>query len=52
MIVDAAANIEVTRGAIACGKFLNAGQTCIAPDYVLVARDRPRSSSADRPRHP
>ena len=25
---------------IAFGKFTNAGQTCIAPDYVLVPRDR------------
>ena len=25
---------------IAYGKFLNAGQTCIAPDYALVPRDR------------
>lgn len=26
--------------AIAFGKLMNAGQTCIAPDYVLVPRDR------------
>lgn len=25
---------------VAAGKFLNAGQTCIAPDYVLMQRDR------------
>ncbi len=25
---------------IAAGKFFNAGQTCIAPDYVLTPRDR------------
>lgn len=25
---------------IAFGKFINAGQTCIAPDYVLVSRER------------
>ena len=25
---------------IAAGKFLNAGQTCIAPDYVLIPRQR------------
>jgi aldehyde dehydrogenase (NAD+) len=40
VIVDAAANIEVAARRIAFGKFLNAGQTCIAPDYVLVARPR------------
>ncbi len=28
--------IEVAAERIAAGKFLNAGQTCIAPDYVLV----------------
>jgi aldehyde dehydrogenase (NAD+) len=35
-IVDASANLEVAARRIAWGKFLNAGQTCIAPDYVLV----------------
>jgi aldehyde dehydrogenase (NAD+) len=35
-IVDASADIEVAARRIAWGKFLNAGQTCIAPDYVLV----------------
>jgi aldehyde dehydrogenase (NAD+) len=37
-IVDASANLEVAARRIAWGKFLNAGQTCIAPDYVLVAK--------------
>jgi aldehyde dehydrogenase (NAD+) len=40
VIVDDTADIEVAARRIAFGKFLNAGQTCIAPDYVLVARDR------------
>ena len=35
-IVDRTADIPVTARRIAWGKFLNAGQTCIAPDYVLV----------------
>ncbi|MCU1396268.1 MAG: NAD-dependent aldehyde dehydrogenase [Ilumatobacteraceae bacterium] len=35
-IVTADADIEVTARRIAWGKFLNAGQTCVAPDYVLV----------------
>jgi aldehyde dehydrogenase (NAD+) len=39
-IVDASANLEVAARRIAWGKFLNAGQTCVAPDYVLVARDQ------------
>jgi len=30
------ANLKVTAHRIAWGKFTNAGQTCIAPDYVLV----------------
>lgn len=37
-IVAADADVEVTARRIAWGKFVNAGQTCIAPDYVLVAR--------------
>jgi len=35
-IVDDDYNIDVTARRIAWGKFLNAGQVCIAPDYVLV----------------
>lgn len=35
-IVDASANIKDAAKRIAFGKFLNNGQTCIAPDYVLV----------------
>ena len=35
-IVSRNANIAVAGKRIAWGKFLNAGQTCIAPDYVLV----------------
>lgn len=35
-IVDESANIKVSARRIIWGKKLNAGQTCIAPDYVLV----------------
>ncbi|OKH35894.1 aldehyde dehydrogenase family protein [[Phormidium ambiguum] IAM M-71] len=35
-IIDSDINIEYTARRIAWGKFLNAGQTCIAPDYLLV----------------
>ncbi|MET4388354.1 coniferyl-aldehyde dehydrogenase [Bradyrhizobium sp. F1.4.3] len=35
-IVDASAELEEAAERIAYGKLLNAGQTCIAPDYVLV----------------
>jgi len=37
-IIDDDINIEVTAKRIAWGKFLNAGQTCIAPDYLLVKK--------------
>ena len=37
-IVAADANLEVAAKRIAWAKFLNAGQTCVAPDYVLVDR--------------
>lgn len=35
-IVDADVNIEVAAKRIIWGKFVNAGQTCIAPDYLLL----------------
>jgi aldehyde dehydrogenase (NAD+) len=35
-IVDGTTPIEKTARRIVWGKFLNCGQTCIAPDYVLV----------------
>ena len=37
-IVSRNANVKVAAKRIAWGKFVNAGQTCIAPDYVLVER--------------
>ena len=35
-IVAASANLEVAARRIVWGKFLNAGQTCVAPEYILV----------------
>lgn len=35
-IIEKDANIAVAARRVVLGKFLNAGQTCIAPDYVLV----------------
>ncbi len=35
-IVDASANLDYAARKIAWSKFVNAGQTCVAPDYVLV----------------
>jgi len=39
-IVEADANLPVAARRIAWGKWVNAGQTCIAPDYVLVHESR------------
>jgi aldehyde dehydrogenase (NAD+) len=41
-IVDRDVDLEVAARRIAWGKFLNAGQTCVAPDYVLVHESRER----------
>ena len=38
-IIDRTANIAVAARRIAWGKTLNSGQTCIAPDYILIHRD-------------
>ena len=34
------ANIDVAANRIMWGKCLNAGQTCIAPDYILCQREK------------
>lgn len=39
VIVDRSANLSIAAKRIIWGKLLNAGQTCIAPDYVLVHED-------------
>ncbi|MCF8381660.1 MAG: aldehyde dehydrogenase [Bacteroidales bacterium] len=36
VVVDETANIELAARRLTWGKFLNGGQTCIAPDYLLV----------------
>jgi aldehyde dehydrogenase (NAD+) len=38
-LIDKSANLEVAASRIAWGKWINAGQTCVAPDHVLVHRD-------------
>ncbi|MBO1627865.1 aldehyde dehydrogenase [Bacillus arachidis] len=35
-IVDETANLDIAAKRIIWGKFINAGQSCIAPDYVIV----------------
>ncbi len=37
-VIDAGADIPAAARAIIAGKLMNAGQTCVAPDYVLVPR--------------
>ena len=39
VIVDRGADLDAAARRITWGKFLNAGQTCLAPDYVLVHED-------------
>ncbi len=39
-VVDADVDLNVAARRITYGKFINAGQTCIAPDYVLVHKAR------------
>jgi aldehyde dehydrogenase (NAD+) len=39
-IVDDDVDVKIAARRIAWGKWLNAGQTCVAPDYVLVKRER------------
>ncbi|MDF2542948.1 MAG: NAD-dependent aldehyde dehydrogenase [Herbinix sp.] len=38
-IVDETANLRLAAKRIIWGKFLNAGQTCVAPDYLFVHRE-------------
>jgi acyl-CoA reductase-like NAD-dependent aldehyde dehydrogenase len=38
-VVNDASNLALVAKRIVWGKFINAGQTCIAPDYILVKKD-------------
>jgi len=38
-IIDKSADLKVAAKRVAWGKALNAGQTCIAPDYLLIHED-------------
>ena len=44
VFVDPSANLDVTARRLG-GKWLNAGQTCVAPDYVLVTKASATNSS-------
>jgi len=39
VIVDKSANLDLAAKRIVWGKLINAGQTCIAPDYLLVHQE-------------
>ena len=38
-IIDNTVDVELSAKRIAWGKFMNAGQTCVAPDYILIHKD-------------
>ena len=38
-LVDRSCNLQLTASRLAFGKLFNAGQTCVAPDYLLVPRE-------------
>ena len=40
VIIGAGADLDRTADRIMIGKTMNAGQICLAPDYVLVQKDR------------
>jgi len=44
-IIDESANMDIAVARIANGKLLNAGQTCVAPDYVLMPLEKINSFS-------
>ncbi len=35
-VIDKTANLKIAARRLAFGKFLNVGQTCVAPDYLLI----------------
>jgi aldehyde dehydrogenase (NAD+) len=40
VIIDPSADLDDAAGKIMWAKFVNCGQTCIAPDYILIPEDR------------
>ncbi len=38
-IIEKSANLDLTVERISFGKFINSGQTCVAPDFVLVQKN-------------
>lgn len=39
VIIDRDCNLDLAAKRIVWGKFINAGQTCVAPDYVLINKE-------------
>lgn len=39
VIIDKDTNIDVTAARVVFGKYLNCGQTCVAPDHIFVHKD-------------
>ncbi|MEU3609345.1 aldehyde dehydrogenase family protein [Streptomyces sp. NPDC035033] len=50
VFIDETADMAVTARRLAWGKFTNAGQTCVAPDYVLVTHAARDSLLAELPK--
>lgn len=46
-IVDSSANLKDAAASIVYGKLLNGGQTCIAPDYVLIKENNAKTFIAE-----
>jgi len=44
--VDSTSDLELVARRLMWGKFLNSGQTCIAPDYVLCSPEVQASSNS------
>jgi aldehyde dehydrogenase (NAD+) len=49
-IVDETADIDLAARRLVFGKYMNAGQTCVAPDYVLVHKSK-KGELIERLRH-
>jgi aldehyde dehydrogenase (NAD+) len=50
VIVDESADLAKAARRVVWGKFINAGQTCVAPDYVLVPKRREQEFVAETKR--
>lgn len=40
VVIDETADLDLAAKKVAFGRFVNAGQTCIAPDYVLCPNSK------------